>query len=503
MIHHNAKFPLGFNQIRMITALISLLFSVAAFYFDDVINRDGVMYMEMAQAYLDGGLEAMAKIYNWPLFAILVACISKLLSSPLELTASAINSVLFVLFTDALLLISHRILPNLRQVLIAAILILSFYTINDYRDFIIRDIGYWAFSGLALYQLIRFLEHADHRHAIFWQLSVITAVLFRVEGLVILLAMPLYVFVTQPCRPALKQLVQLNSIVIPATILLIMISLSYSGWVQAFDKLGSYLSYLNTEASELQQLKQKLNLFEKEILSPFSADYSTLILFSGLSVMMLYKLFKGLSISYLLLLGLAVWQQKQAPRIPWRGLIVYFTIVNILILTAFLFKHYFVVSRYCIMAIVGVFLLILPRLTQLIEQSWQQKKWWLFGLSSLIILAGVIDTFHTTSSKAYIKNTAIWAGQNLAAESRVLTNDEFIQYYFNTRPSQATLDYRPGGLKYYQAYDYVIVVEKKRYRDLLTRLEQMQLELIYHETSKRNNQASVYRVISDGKKAEP
>lgn len=487
--------PLTFNQTRLLAALVSLILSWLSFYFDDLINRDGVMYMEMVEAYMSGGLGAMSKIFDWPFFTLVVAWVSKLLSLQPELTASTLNSLLFVVYTDALILISKRILPSQQQIFIATILILGFYSINEYRDYIIRDIGYWAFCSLALYQLLRFIENAELKSAILWQVFAIFALLFRVEGLVLLLTLPLFVLLTHPSKVGVKKFLLLNSLFIPVMLTASLAALSMNGWVDAFDKLSSYQKYMNTEALELK-FDRKATILEKEILSPFSADYSALILFSGLLTMLISKLLEGVSIGYILLLGLAWWQKKRLVISRHSGLLLWFISINVVILMAFLFKQYFVVSRYCIMAVTGIFLLILPTLTSFIDDCWQKKCHWLSAVTAFLVLAGIVDTFHTTSSKAYIKETAIWASYHLQSEDKLLTDDEFIQYYLKREQTPVSITYRPKGLVNYQRFDYLLVLEKGRPYQFKP-VNGVQLELVYQQKNKRNDKASIYKVIHD------
>lgn len=484
-----------FTQIRLVTAVISLFLSLAAYYFDDIINRDGVMYMEMVEAYISGGLNAMANIYDWGFFTLLVAWLSELFSSPIEFTASALNSIMFVIFTDALLLISRLLLPNLRQLAIAAVLILAFFSTNDYRDFIIRDIGYWAFTTLALYHLIRYQSNFTVFHAMSWQIAISIAVLFRIEGVVLLGLLPLFVFYSQPLRSAARNWIKLNSLVLPSLVILSAIVVGQEGWVEAFGKFSDYHAYLNTEALALKA-DQKLAIMEEKILTPFSAEYSALILYSGLLVMLAFKLLEGLSIGYLILLGFAWWQNRQRIAVPHHHLIAWFFVLNLIILMAFVFRQYFVVSRYCLMAVVSLFLLVLPYLTRLIEETWLSRRRWWLALFTFIVLAGLIDTFHSTNSKAYIKNTAIWAAHELQAEDRLLTDDEFIQYYLKREKTDVSISYRPQKLGNYQNFDYILLVEKRRQADLEP-LSGIRLELVHQEKNRRGNRASVYRVVDE------
>ena len=133
------------TQIRVFTAIASLIFSMYAVYFDDIINKDGILYLQTAELFLSGNMDAAFASYNWPFYSIIIAFFQKLTSIPLELSALILNSVFFVILTDALILISSLIFSVPRQLKISALLILCFMPILDYRDYIIRDPGYWAF----------------------------------------------------------------------------------------------------------------------------------------------------------------------------------------------------------------------------------------------------------------------------------------------------------------------------------------------------------------------
>ena len=123
-----------------------------------------------------------------------------------------------------------------------------------------------------------------------------------------------------------------------------------------------------------------------------------------------------------------------------------------------------------------------------------------------------------STTKTYIKDTALWAAHNLPANSKVMTDDEFIMYYFERDNESSSLCVRPIShektfmsehstqfihkpckapktekLNY---FDYVVLVEKKRYHEYIAYLETLELELLYRANSKKGDRASVYRVIN-------
>ena len=489
MMEHS---PNNIIKIRLFTALISLLLSTFAFYSDDIINRDGILYMDMAAAFLQGGLTETARLYDWPFFSIIVAYLHKLTGLPLEISAGVLNSLFFVLLTDTLILICNKILPNSRQLVIAAVFILCFQVINDYRDFIIRDIGYWALCSLTLYRFILFLEAPSIKNATIWQLVAVISILFRIEGIVILLGLPLYLFATQHPKLAIKHSLQLSYLLIIAAFITSIVIASQSGLTNGFGKLSTVSSYINPN-NFVAPLNSKTLVLANQVLNKYSKEYGGLILISGLLIMLLYKLIKALSFGYIFLYVASWWQSRNNQAFPYQWLLTYFTAINLLILIVFLFKQYFMVTRYSVITLIGLLLLLLPKICHFLEHAWLSKNRIYISITGLILLICLVDSFTQSNSKFFIKNTALWASQNLPANSTVLTDDEFIHYYFNTLTPMAVLS-KKKNLKHYQKYDYLTVVVKRRNTTLKNSLKNMNIEPFYCQENKRGDQACVYKI---------
>jgi len=498
------------TKLRFGTALISLLLSVFVIYSDDLINRDGILYIETAEAFLQGGLTSALDVYNWPFFSIFIAYTHQLTSFSFELSAYIINTLFFVFLTDTLVLLSHKTLPNKQQLLIAALVILCFSTINEYRSYIIRDIGYWYFCCLILYRFIQFIEIPTLRNATIWQLVAVMATLFRIEAIVIVLLLPLYLTFNFPIRSAAQSILKLNYIFILSLVIGSFYIIGFTDSGITFNKLGDLLAYIDIN-SLLESFNKKSEIIEHQVLNKFSASYSAFILSSGLIVMLFYKLTKALTLGYLALYLFSWWKQKQIQLSPYTGLIIYFLLLNILILTAFMFKELFISKRYAIIAILSMLLLMLPRLTLLINKSWSKRNKGIIVIIGLVLLVNFIDGIHKSNSKHYVKNTAIWASKNLPANSEILTDDEFINYYYRihllTEKNNLTRinigSYNSAGKRYivskikalHYNYDYLILVEKRRNEKLKKLLEVMQLELVYSQNNDRGDKASIYKVV--------
>jgi hypothetical protein len=510
---------LNITRIRIFTALASLLLSLQAVYFDDIINRDGIMYLQMSEAYLSGGIVAAKAIYDWPVFSILIAWLHQLTSLPIESCGFILNSFLFVVLTDALVLISRLLVTSQRQLSIAAILILCFIPINEYRDFILRDPGYWAFSSLALYQFMLFAISPSFKTATLWQVFIMVAILFRIEGVVILSALPLCLLFINPIFSGFQQFLQALYLAIAACVFGLLSFAFQANHSDAFGKLESLSSYLTLD-KHLQLLDKYSLIIEQQILNQFSDDYASLILISGLSIMLLYKLLKMFSLSYIIIYFVTSSNGFTNTRTRLQKLLLYFLLLNILILTAFLFKEYFISSRYTVLALIGLLLLVMPRLCHGIEQLWLDKRNLLLSLVGFCLFYNIADATTLSSSKTYIKETALWAAHHLPTDSLVITDDEFLLYYFEREKTTSTLcvrkifhqtefldeynskmPYLDGpctnpGADGYKYYDYMIVVEKERHPELIAFLKTLELKQIYYQENTRlNDGASVYKVI--------
>jgi len=511
-------------RIRLFTAIVSLLLSLQAVYFDDILNRDGVMYLQMVEAYLSGGLVATKAIFNWPFFSVLVAWFHQFTGISIESSAFVLSSLFFIILTDTLVRVSALLIENQRQLFIAAVLILCFPAINEYRDFIMRDSGYWAFCSLALYHFMLFCLNRHLSHALVWQAFIIIAVLFRIEGSIILLLLPLFTFYQRPFYQGLSGFFQATSLLLLSLVLGALFILNQADY-SAFSKLATITNYIDLDAYA-STFSSASNILASEVLNKYSDDYAGLILISGLISMMLYKLFKAFSISYAVVYLTAGWR---TPSSSAQGknflqmLLTYFLLINLLIVTVFLLKQYFLTSRYMVMSLISLILLLSYAVSAGIEKIWLENKKLSLGLIGFALFYSLADSAIMSSSKTYIKETALWAAHNLPANSLVMTDDEFVLYYFNRDNSSSTLCvkpiYKPSSFVVeflakqkahrvdaacspdtpttYQYFDYLIVVEKKRRVAYIDYVQTLDLKLLYRQSSKKSDQASIYRILKN------
>lgn len=458
-----ADFSPRLIEIRTFTAVISLLFSIIAFGVDDLINSDGVLYMNMVRAFLEGGLDETAQLFNWPFFSILVSGIHLITGLSLERSGELLNVLLFVVFTDSLVLICSKLLPNPRHVFIATLFILGFTLLNDYRAYLFRDMGYWAFTGISIYLFMNYLEKPTWFYALSWQISMLFSILFRIEGAVLLLTLPFFVFrVSSHFKEAVGKVFQLWSLMIIFFSIALFIALTQNGFITAFGKITEILGYIDL-SSLYENFRLRSEIINSEVLSKFDKGTGGIILASGLIIMMVHKLIVAIGIPYAIYYIYSYFFNNSKSRTitVFNHLIIYFIFINFCILMLFVFKQYFLSTRYGVMLVTGLLLLMLPRMCQVVDDAIKNKRKGVLAFTFLILIAGPIDSFTVSLSKAYIKNAAIWASENLPADSKTITSDLIINYYLieNNAKTQVVLDIKNRPLNT-EGFDFAIVTIK-------------------------------------------
>ena len=255
---------------------------------------------------------------------------------------------------------------------------------------------------------MRFLDLPTTRNGTLWQLTAITAVLFRVEGVVILLALPFYLFAIHPFKLAIKQELQLNYLFIIGILISIPLLLVQSDISMAFGKINQMARYINPDLFLIKFNNMTANI-EDQILPKFSDEYSGLIFGSGLIIMLFYKLLKALSIGYIGIYLYGLRQKIHLRPIPYKQLIIYFLVLNLIILLVFTFSKYFISKRYALVAVISLLLLILPTLCALLEKAWSSRNKPILLITGLILFVSLGDsmTSSNSNSKLYNKNVAI------------------------------------------------------------------------------------------------
>lgn len=508
--------PTNLTQIRVFTAIASLIFSMYAVYFDDIINKDGILYLKTAELFLSGNMNAALTSYNWPFYSIIIAFFQKITSIPIELSALIINSVFFVILTDALILISSLIFSVPRQLKITALLILCFMPILDYRDYIIRDPGYWAFACLALYHFMVFMNSSRIIHGTLWQIFMIFAIFFRIEGFFLLITVPLFLLLSKNLREEMVIRKLISCFFIPI-ILIATILFIESSSIEKFSKIYHVFNFINLNFI-FDKLTFSADILEHQVLNKYSGEYATLILIFGFLSLLIYKIFEGFSISYIVIFLASFKNSSQLSHNLYRDLLAYFFILNSLIMFVFILKEHFISSRYVVLTSISLFLLLSFYIVTGIERVYLNKNKLLLAIIALSLSYNLFDAATTSRNKSYIKDIALLSVNKIPEKSIVIVNNKQAFYYLTNRAAHLTVCFGNEAkiaieelhldkyscntnknskkfLKSHTYFDYILLIHKNDNYEDLRDLSDFNLKKIIQTKNLKEDKATLYKMI--------
>lgn len=126
------------------------------------LNRDGMLYVTAAEAFLRGSYAEARALFSWPFLPLLMAVATKITGVPLAQAAHTLNA-LFMAGACVFLVASARHLHK-ESAIWVALAVLSIPGINEYRHELLREFGYWFFVLFAFWLALRWNDRpTDHR----------------------------------------------------------------------------------------------------------------------------------------------------------------------------------------------------------------------------------------------------------------------------------------------------------------------------------------------------
>ena len=367
------------KQLLIVTALLSLMISFWLSYSNDIISRDSTLYINIAQKYLDEGFIEAFKLWSWPFYAIFFAMLHQMTGLGLEYSAYLFSAILEAIICVVFVKIYCKIAFTEKHLWVAALFIITFTGFNAYRGDIIRGYGFWAFTLLAIYYYLSYYQAEKKIDAIKWQLSIFIATLFRPEAIVFAVAGPFfYVFLfAVPFKKRVLSFINLNSVnfVILAVILL---AFTISSELRLFfsehtpdQSVYFSLSFL------LRNFNQGVeNFIEHVLVFDYSAKYVKLILASGLTTMLIYKIILNLGIAYTALWSIGIYKKWLKLRTEsW--IILYFALIAFTVLMVLNITRFYVSSRYIVFLVILLGLVVSQYLDVLLVSLYRHKQKWL------------------------------------------------------------------------------------------------------------------------------
>lgn len=459
------------NPLLFFAATVgSLLLSIWCVYANPIINNDGILYVTIANEFLHGQWQQGLELYRWPFYPFLIAITAKLLPVSTEYTAHVLNAIFAALLCLGFICTTRELGANKRILIFATILVLCFPSINKYRSYITRDMGYLACYIWSLYYLIRYTNTRDTINLIGWTVCTVLCILFRIEAIALLCIIPLLFWFIK-----LKKLQHRLLLAVIIAIVSILLSTGLTMWLFSAETnifSQQIMEQPITVIKEIwfhlvQQVNFRLLAIEQEFLGEFSRDYAKTVLLITLLVMVSYETLRRLIFIYAIMAWHALKHKLVLNNPLHYKLWLAFVFIHFAILCAFTFGKMFVVSRYT-MALVLTILLLVPFSADYFWQQWRSKQnstvKWLMPLFIIVFCLSSLKGLDRWSEHYHLKQAGHWAIQNIEPNTRIYSNQRAFLFYANRESIRTNVNHswsetmrlaRSKTLD--QNYDYMVI----------------------------------------------
>jgi len=421
----------------------SLLVSVWLIAIDPIINRDAILYLRAAEAYLDQGLLASQALHGRPLLSVCIGLLHQLTGMPLLVCGHLLNAAFYGVLVLAFVGTVRVLGGDHRTQLFAAALILFHPVINEYRSSIMRDPAYWALLMVSVRELLLYLRTPSLRHGLGWFFAIFTAAVFRFEGVLLALLLPLALFFSDSHPRRLQHCLALS---VPVLLMLLLGAALVGVGGNATAGLFPALAYYLGQLADLQQDLSVITEQTGQALLMFTArDDAAIAVFAGLMAILLLNIVRAVTWPLLLLWlwglgqGLTRMVDRRDRRLLWWHLAIALTYLSL-----FLISNRFMLERYS--SVITLFVLL--HLSFITSALWQRAgRGAVRAVLVLLFIGLTVDSLHNFDyRKAYIRDARSWVMENTASDASIASNEMYIAYF-----SDRNYDWQ-----HYEAHDYSV-----------------------------------------------
>lgn len=420
--------------IRVTTVLLSLLLSWLAVSLQGQPNTDAFTYIRAADMALQAGIPAAYDHHQWAHLSVLIAMLTKLSGLDLLQSAYVISAALYALLSLCFVNLVAALAPTRRVVWLAVAVILSYPHINEFRSYIIRDIGFLAFMLAAMLQLLYYNRSLLMRHVSLFLIYCLAAALFRPEALLFMFVAPVSLLMNRLLSENNRRrgFLRLESTaLLLCALLLILVAWRESGLVSQLLSFASiYQPFLSNVSIYFSGSDTISRAVFGEYGAQFSDQYTGLFLLTGLLSVLLASIVESLGwvAGGFLVYGLyrrSVKVEHTAMNIVqlWAGTALF-------ILLAFILLTRFMTTRYTLM-LSTTLLIFVPFI---IDRAWsvaiangRHKRFF-----SIVILAGLFAAIDSHISfgddKSHLDEALQYVQTQTRRDAPLLTNEIYLAY---------------------------------------------------------------------------
>lgn len=426
----------------------SLLLSWIAVAGAATVGRDAAFYIDIAQTFLDQGVSAAYQRFNWPWFSVLLGASHWVTSLPLE-TCAYLWCALFIAGTCALVVdcIQQR-LPAVGYW--ACLVVLAMPAFNQFRNDILREFGFWFFCVLALCLAQRWQVQGGWWRAAFIQLTLLAAMLFRLEAVVLIAALMLWQLPELRTRAGCLRLLQLNVLPLLGIGLAVVVLLIHGG--VSLSRIEYYFKLVDPRQVFIS-FHTLSDQFANTLINKYSKDEAGRIIFFGLLVSLLIKFVKILgpfALPFLSRLSWAAWRSYWVEFRPF----ALSALLYLVVLMLFFVRQQFMNSRYVSFLNLLVVPLAAIGLWQLAEHYPRLARA-LVVIALLVMLDNVITL---GAKKTHYIEAGRWLSEHVERGDAVYYEDGRIAYYAGLGyPSQRLTRDQAMSAEHASQYRYFLI----------------------------------------------
>ncbi len=443
------KLRASLRDVRIPATIISFFLSAWSVFLDDVLNNDGILYVRVADLLVHGEWDIAFNLYKWPFYSLLIAVTGQVTGFSLEYSAHLLNAVLAALIVVCFISLVREVGGDSKTVVAAAFVVLLYPGINEYRSFIGRDAGYLAFYLLSLLLFFKYANSPRFGYAIGWASSIFIAALFRIEGFLFLLILPL-----------LYQWRKITTL--PARLMLIITMIGaclVSGLIMAWWFFGITLGLgadkiLHALALSYQSLWQYISahvsaktlVIGEQFLNEYSREHAFAAYIAAMGAILLAEIFAKLTPLYAFLTGHAIYRKLIFPVDGMKYFWTWLVFLNLAILGVVVVVVLFLTGRFPL-ALCLTLMLAVPFSLIALYEKWQENRAkpirtnWIFPTVVILFILMAVDGLYSPTSKEHIKEAGFWIKENTPPESTLFSDNAILIFYSQKNAYRANAKY--------------------------------------------------------------
>lgn len=429
------------SQTKLYLVLVILGMSLAAqiqYIQHGWINPDSILYFESARLFALGDWQAAVKIFNWPLYSMLIAGTHKITSLDIHTSAQLLSVIFFGVTTASFLKIIALAEGSIKTMVAGALILFSSqYLVGSALEMLMRDQGFWAFYLTSLVFFIQFYKSKTYLNAFLWQTCAITATLFRIEAISFLIFLPMLLLFNQDEKwsQRIEDFIKCNFINIIIVICILFAIGMHGMTMSQFGRLREIFT-TNLFMELTQKFFTQAEIMSSQVLGKYLEEFAV----PGLILTFVYVMVsKTITATGLVNLGLAAFACKSKSYLMDLHAIqvlkaaAMIAIVNmILIITkVFVLSGRYVIALGLILMLLASFML--ANLFKYLKANPATKdkklKWLTIAILTFMLLGLFKNILPKAEGYNYLQDAAAWVKENNKENKPVFYNETRVRYY--------------------------------------------------------------------------